>query len=94
MWFHTWIAHALSLGHTASALWGVCAGWARRCRCPYVDALSDVIRACTERTLGCMCRLGEKMPEVLDHQQRNLVFDGDHALLHIQVLACTMWRGA
>lgn len=32
-----------------------------------------------------LCRMGEKIPAFLDHQQRNLVFDGDHALLHIQV---------
>ena len=37
-------------------------------------------------------RLGEKMPVFLDHQQRNLVFDGDHALLHIQVPACTLTK--
>lgn len=29
-------------------------------------------------------KMGEKIPGFLDHQQRNLVFDGDHALLHIQ----------
>jgi hypothetical protein len=44
-------------------------------------------------TYRCMRRLGEKMPEVLDHQQRNLVFDGDHALLHIQVRTCTIICG-
>jgi hypothetical protein len=39
-------------------------------------------------TLGIWgCRMGEKLPGFMDHQQRNLVFDGDHALLHFQVLA-------
>ena len=29
-------------------------------------------------------RLGQKMPVWLEHFQRSSVFDGDHALLHVQ----------
>lgn len=38
----------------------------------------------SDQKLGVHFRLGSLMPAWMEHMQRHLVFDGDHALLHIQ----------
>ena len=66
--------------------------------CPVVAELHPVAPACENHiallllyssSSHAMClrpcrRLGSMMPPWMEHLQRHLVFDGDHALLHIQ----------